>query len=319
MSLPLTFDLTYYHLPVMSREVVRFLNCKPGGLYVDGTLGGGGHTKEILKASDPEGKVIGIDWDEEALLASKSALKDHLSRVTMVQDNFANIKMILASLHITTVDGILLDLGVSSYHLERPERGFSFRFNTPLDMRMDRRKKWSAYHLVNELTEKELEGILWEYGEERWARRIARAVVKVRKGHPITTTGELAGLVSSSIPKRFHPRGIHPATRTFQALRIAVNEELENLRKAIGDGIDVLSRGGRMVIISFHSLEDRIVKRSFRSMERGCICPPGIPRCVCGREPLAKVITHRPITPTPEEVSSNPRARGARLRALERL
>ncbi|MBI5286583.1 MAG: 16S rRNA (cytosine(1402)-N(4))-methyltransferase RsmH, partial [Deltaproteobacteria bacterium] len=241
----------------MSREVVRLLKCKPGGLYVDGTIGGGGHAEEILRATGLTGKVIGIDWDEEALLASRERLKGYRSRVTLVHDNFANIKKILTGLHITSVDGILLDLGVSSHHLERPERGFSFRFDTPLDMRMDRRQKKTAYHLVNGLSEGELEQVLWRYGEERWARQIARAIVRARKDHTITTTKELADLVSSAIPSRFHPRDIHPATRTFQALRIAVNGELENLKRAIEDGVKVLSREGRMGIISFHSLEDR--------------------------------------------------------------
>lgn len=309
----------FRHFPVMPEEVVKFLACKHGRIYVDGTVGGGGHTIAILNAVAPGGSVIGIDWDEDAIQAAMERLKDYSKSLTLVRENFANIKKVMGDLNIKNVDGILLDLGVSSYHLERPDRGFSFRFDAPLDMRMDKRQKTTAYNIVNELSMKELEKIIREYGEERWAKRIAGSIIEKRRYGPISTTKELSNLVFFAIPKKFHPRDIHPATRTFQAIRIAVNDELNNLKKAVDDGVGLLGLGGRMVVISFHSLEDRIVKGSFKRFEKGCVCPDDFPKCVCGKKSKLKVITKKPVLPSLGEISKNPRARSARLRAAERI
>jgi 16S rRNA (cytosine1402-N4)-methyltransferase len=305
------------HLPVMPGEVVRYLGCKPGGSYVDGTLGGGGHTLEILKATGPGGRVIGIDRDGDAIAAAERVLEPYTDRVLILRENFKDIKALLSARGIDKVDGIVLDLGVSSFQLERPERGFSFRFDTRLDMRMDRTQELTAYELVNELPPAELERIIRTYGEERRARQISRAIERARLLKPIETTGELARIVLEVVSKR--PGKIHPATKVFQALRIAVNDELENLKVGLGDSVETLGRGGRMVVISFHSLEDRIVKNFFRDLSRGCVCPPRIPKCVCGKKPSVRLLTRKALTPTPREIDTNPRARSARLRAIEKL
>jgi 16S rRNA (cytosine1402-N4)-methyltransferase len=312
----------FWHLPVMPMEVVRFLGCGPGGIYVDGTLGGGGHTLEILKATAPDGRVIGIDRDGDAIASAARFLEPYAERVLILKENFKEIKTVLARNNtrgIDRVDGIVLDLGVSSYQLEMPNRGFSFRFDARLDMRMDRTQELTAYELVNGLAPSELERILRAYGEERRARRIARAIERARAQKPVETTGELARIVLEAVPTRPGPTRVHPATKVFQALRIAVNDELENLKVGISEGLETLRRGGRMVVISFHSLEDRIVKHSFRDLSTGCVCPPRIPRCVCGLKPSVRLLTRRAVTPTPREIKTNPRARSARLRAVEKL
>ncbi|MBI5682558.1 MAG: 16S rRNA (cytosine(1402)-N(4))-methyltransferase RsmH [Deltaproteobacteria bacterium] len=311
--------MDFEHTSVLSGEVVRFLNCSPGNTYVDGTLGGGGHTLNILNAIKPDGKVIGIDWDEDAVLAAEKRLIEDISRVTIIRGNFADIKSILEEHHVIEVNGILLDLGVSSYHFEKPERGFSFRHEGYLDMRMDRTKGTSACDLVNGLSEQDLGDVIYQYGEERWARRIAKKIVEKRRVCKITTTKELADIVYSAIPVRYHPTSIHPATKTFQAIRIKVNNELENLKRAIDEGVSLLAHEGRFVVISYHSLEDRIVKERFRSLEKVCICPPDLPMCICERVPLVKVITKKPVIPSETEIKNNPRARSAKMRAAERI
>jgi 16S rRNA (cytosine1402-N4)-methyltransferase len=303
----------------MPSEVIRFLGCRPGGIYVDGTVGGGGHTLGILKAAGPGGRVIGFDRDGEAVAAAGRLLEDYSERCTLLRENFKDIKAVLQALGIDKVDGVVLDLGVSSYQLESPERGFSFRFDTRLDMRMDRGQELSAYELVNGSTGEELERILRTYGEVRGARRVSRAIERARAIRPVTTTGELARIVEEAAPPVRAPRRVHPATKVFQALRIAVNDELKNLEAGIKDGHEALRAGGRLVVISFHSLEDRIVKRFFRHLEKGCVCPPRLPECVCGLKPSARLLTRRAVKPKPYEIEANPRARSARLRAVEKI
>lgn len=308
-----------FHQPVMIKEVVESLRCRAGGIYVDGTVGGGGHAYEILEQSAPEGMLIGIDRDKEALGEAESRLRGFGRRKVLVKGNFVDIAAILAGLNIKFVDGILLDLGVSSHQLEEARRGFSFAQEAPLDMRMDSDQGFSAGDLVNNFTESELAKIIRDYGEERMAGRIARAIVRKRSRAPIMTTTELAALVRQAVPAAYGRQRIHPATRTFQAIRIAVNDELVDLPRAIRSGIGVLSGGGRFSIIAFHSLEDRIVKNEFRLGEGGCTCPPRLPVCICQRQAVLKVLTKKPLRPGLEELDCNPRARSARLRTAERI
>ncbi len=316
----LDFAEGVFHRPVMVDEVVGHLVVDPDGVYVDGTLGGGGHCEAILRRLSDRGRVIGIDWDEEAIdVARKRLIPFDGERLYIVRANFVEMGEVVKDLGFDRVDGILLDLGLSSMHLEKEGRGFSFLRDEPLDMRMDRRNPLTAFKVVNQYREEELERIFREYGEERWAKRIARAICRRREEGEIRTTADLAGIVSSAIPRRYHPKKIHPATRVFQALRIAVNDELNNLKRAIEEGVEILKPSGRFCIISFHSLEDRIVKEMFRDLERGCTCPPGLPRCVCGRVQRLRIITRRPIRPSEEEIRANPRARSARLRVAERV
>lgn len=308
----------FSHLSVMPEDSVRLLGCSKKGIYVDGTLGGGGHTAEILRAN-PDNRVIGIDRDIDALKAAGEFLKPFGDRVSFVRDDFRNIKNVVEGFGAGPVDGVILDVGVSSYQLDSAERGFSFRMDAPLDMRMDTRQAETAASLVNSLDEEGLARIFREFGEEAFAWRIAKAIVAGRARGPIETTGELVDIVLFAIPKKFHGKRIHPATKVFQALRIAVNDELESLKQGVNGGMGVLKEGGRMVVISFHSLEDRIVKNAFREASTGCVCPPKFPICVCGHKPAVKLLTRKAATASVEEIEKNPRARSAKLRAIEVL
>jgi 16S rRNA (cytosine1402-N4)-methyltransferase len=303
----------------MSSEVLFYLAPQPGRIYVDGTLGGGGHTLQILEASAPDGVVIGFDRDAEAIRAASAKLAPYGNRVCLFQNNFAEMAEKLAEIGIKGIDGVLLDLGVSSFQLDKAERGFSFQQDAPLDMRMDDTSGMSAADLVNDLSEQELAKIIRNFGEERWAVRIASRIVQARKDAPVRTTGQLAEIVKGAIPRAKWEDRLHPATRTFQALRIAVNDELTSLEKGLKAGIKMLNRGGRVVVISFHSLEDRIVKNIFRDFAAGCVCHKDVPVCICGRIPQIKKITGKPILPSSGEVLSNPRSRSAKLRVAEKL
>ncbi|MDD5711297.1 MAG: 16S rRNA (cytosine(1402)-N(4))-methyltransferase RsmH [Smithellaceae bacterium] len=311
--------MTFYHQPIMAREVVASLNCKRGGIYVDGTVGGGGHSLAILKATEPDGIVIGIDTDDEAIAFASERLCFFGDRARLRKANFSSLDRVLDDMDIRQVDGIILDVGVSSHQLESASRGFSFALEGPLDMRMDTANTTTAAHIVNNHPEEELKRIIREYGEEPMARRIARAIVIRRQTAPIETTAELASLIASAISGRRARTKIHPATKTFQALRIAVNDELSNLSRSLTVGVERLLKDGRFSVITFHSLEDRIVKETFRSWEGECVCPPDLPVCNCTREAKARVITRKPIVPQPEEIASNPRARSAKLRTAARI
>jgi len=303
----------------MQREVIESLHCRPGGIYVDGTVGGGGHACEILRITAPDGVLIGIDVDDDALHASEEQLKPFGDRKILVKGNFADIHIILENLNIKEVDGILLDLGVSSYQLKTADRGFSFSLNAALDMRMDQSRGPCAYDIINTFPEKDLERIIRDYGEEIMAERVVKMITARRKLSPIKTTADLAGIIVKALPARFRSQKIHPATKTFQAIRIYVNNELLNLYDAINNGVNILKKSGRFSILSFHSLEDRIVKNSFRSWEKGCICPSNFPLCTCHRNAMLKVVTRRPVTPQTSEIAANPRARSAKLRTAERI
>jgi len=308
-----------FHTPVMLERVLQSLRCKPGGIYVDGTLGGGGHARAILENTAPDGLLIGIDRDDDALLESEKRLQPFGQRKILIKGNFADIGEILTNLNIRKVDGILLDLGVSSHQLDTADRGFSFSLDAPLDMRMDQSSRYRAYDLVNLSPEKELRKVIRDYGEEPMAGRIARAILAKRASAPIRTTIELADVVCRAVRRQGVRKKVHPATRTFQAIRIAVNQELSNLSTAMDAGIDQLGQGGRFSIISFHSLEDRIVKETFRSREGRCQCPPGLPVCQCQREAKLRVLTRKPLRPEADESETNPRARSARLRTAEKI
>ncbi|MFH1028256.1 MAG: 16S rRNA (cytosine(1402)-N(4))-methyltransferase RsmH [Pseudomonadota bacterium] len=308
----------FRHLSVMPEEVIRFPAPGDSKTYLDGTLGGGGHSLLILENA-PNALLVGIDRDQAALAAAGKRLAAFGDRFRPVHGDFAGLAGHLETLGISALDGFILDLGVSSHQLDTGQRGFSFQQDAPLDMRMDTSRGETAADLLNDLPEQELERIIGEYGEERWARRIAAFIVNARNESPITTTFQLVDIIKGAVPKAKWDERIHPATRTFQGLRIAVNHELESLERGMRAALDLLKPGGRGVIISFHSLEDRIVKHIFREYAEGCTCPRQLPLCVCGKQPRVKVLTGRPATATQQETDENPRARSAKLRAVEKL
>lgn len=308
--------MEFHHISVLLWECIENLNIKPDGIYVDGTMGGGGHSLEIAKKLTT-GRLIAIDQDLNAHKAAKERLKEHLDKVTFIHDNFSNIATILDNLGIDAIDGMLMDIGVSSHQLDEAERGFSYQHDAPLDMRMDATKPFSAYEVVNGYDEDEINRIIFTYGEDRWAKRIAQFIVNERKQKPIETTLELVDVIKKAVPKGARKDGPHPAKRTFQAIRIEVNGELDVLKKAIDDVSDKLNDGGRLCIITFHSLEDRIVKEAFRKQENPCVCPPQFPICVCKLKQTGKVITRKPIVASDEELEVNHRSRSAKLRVLE--
>lgn len=309
--------MEFSHKPVLFDETIEGLNIEESGIYVDCTLGGGGHTLEISKHCQ-KGKVIAIDQDEEAIENFKLKF-DSISNVIPVRNNFKNIVEVLDSLKINGIDGALIDLGVSSYQLDNPERGFSYMNDAPLDMRMDSSQKVTARHIVNGYTEEELRRIISEYGEEKWAARIAKFIVEERNTYFIDTTGQLVDIIKKAIPKAARRDGPHPAKRTFQAIRIEVNKELEIIEQAIEDLASKMNPNGRLCIITFHSLEDRIVKNKFKELERSCICPPGQPICNCNKKKEVNIITRKPIIPSLEEIEANPRSRSAKLRIIEKI
>ncbi len=310
--------MTFQHYSVLLKETIEGLNIKEDGIYVDGTLGGGGHALEVAKRLSKEGRLIGIDQDEAAIQAAGERLKDYKDRVTIVRSNYEQMQDVLKQLEIQGVDGIYLDLGVSSYQLDEADRGFSYRFDAPLDMRMDQRNPITAADIVNDYTEQELFRMIRDYGEDRFAQNIAKHIVKYRENKRIETTLELSDIISGAIPARIRATGGHPAKRTFQAIRIELNRELDVLENTIDSMIDSLNEGGRLCIITFHSLEDRIVKNKFKNAENPCICPPDFPVCTCGRVSKGKVITRKAILPSKEELEENRRSQSAKLRIFEK-
>jgi len=305
----------------MLDECIDYLNIRANGVYVDATLGGAGHSSEILKRLGPEGLLIGIDQDQDAIRAAGQKLENVQTqgRYVLYHTNFEKIREVIGMQKLKAVDGVLMDLGVSSYQLDEGERGFSYQQDAPLDMRMNKSEEMDAAWVVNNLSREELTRIIREYGEEKWASRIAEFIVKSRETQKITTTGQLVDIIKAAIPAAARREGPHPAKRTFQAIRIAVNRELEVLEKTLGEIIDFLNPGGRLAVITFHSLEDRIVKQIFKDKAQGCICPGDFPKCVCGRTPQIRILTRKPVTPSEDELERNPRARSAKLRVAEKL
>lgn len=310
--------MEFSHVSVLLKECIEGLNIKEDGVYLDGTLGGAGHSGEIVKHLGDKGSLIGVDQDLNAINASKEKLKEY-KNVIYVHNNFSQVKNILDSLNIVGLDGMLLDLGVSSHQLDVPERGFSYMNDAPLDMRMDMTSDFSALDVVNDYSKDELARVIKDFGEEKWASRIAEFITRERSKKTIETTFELVDIIKAAIPASARREGPHPAKRTFQAIRIEVNKEIEILEKAVNDSIDVLNPGGRLCIITFHSLEDRIVKNVFKSRENPCTCPPSFPVCVCNKKPDIKIITKKPVVPTVTELDTNPRSRSAKLRIAEKI
>lgn len=310
--------MAFRHTSVLLEETVGGLAVKPDGIYVDATLGGGGHAYEVCKRLNNKGSFIGIDQDAAAIEAASARLLDFGERVTIIRSNYCDMKPRLHEIGIDKVDGIILDLGVSSYQLDTAERGFSYRVDAPLDMRMDRRQKMTAKDIVNEYSEMDLFRIIRDYGEDKFAKNIAKHIVLEREKGPIETTGQLIEIIKRAIPMKFQKTAGHPAKRTFQAIRIELNRELEVLRESLDDMIELLNKDGRICIITFHSLEDRIVKGIFRKNENPCTCPPHFPVCVCGNESKGRVITRKPILPSAEELEENSRSKSAKLRIFER-
>lgn len=311
--------MEFHHISVLLDECIDNLNIKPDGVYVDCTMGGAGHSKEIVKRLSKDGLFIGFDQDISAINTAKERLSEYSDRVKFVHSNFQNLKNELEKIGVYKVDGVLADLGVSSHQLDEADRGFSYMQDAPLDMRMDIRCSFSAYDVVNTYSEAELSKIIKDYGEDNWAKRIAKFIVEGRKEKNIETTGELVEIIKKAIPKKARIDGPHPAKRTFQAIRIEVNNELGVITEMIDDAASIMNEGGRICIITFHSLEDRIVKNAFRDLATDCICPPHIPICQCDKEALVKVITRKPILPTDKEIEENPRSRSAKLRVAERI
>lgn len=311
--------MEFKHKSVLLYETVDELNIKPDGIYVDGTLGGGGHSYEIAGRLSEGGRLIGIDQDEDAIKAASKRLEPYMDRVTIVRNNYCNMDKVLDELGIDKVDGIMLDLGVSSYQLDAADRGFTYNVDTALDMRMDQRQEITAKDIVNEYSEFDLYRIIRDYGEDRFAKNIAKHIVAARQEKPIETTFELNDIIKAAIPMKVMATGGHPSKRTYQAIRIELNKELEVLENSIDMMIDRLKPEGRLCIITFHSLEDRIVKTRFRNNENPCTCPPSFPACVCGKVPKGRVITRKPVVPTDEEINENSRSKSSKLRVFERV
>ncbi len=310
--------MEFNHVSVLLNECIENLNIKEDGVYVDCTMGGAGHSKEIVKRLSDKGLFIGFDQDKNAIATAKERLSEYSDRVKFVHSNFENIKEELEKLGIEKIDGVLADLGVSSHQLDEADRGFSYMHDAPLDMRMDVRQSFSAYDVVNTYSEEDLARIIRDYGEDNWAKRIAKFIVEERKEKTIENTGELVEIIKKAIPKKARIDGPHPAKRTFQAIRIEVNNELGVINKMIRDAVSMMNKGGRVCIITFHSLEDRIVKNEFKDLSLSCVCPPALPICQCDKVSEVKVITRKPILPSDEEIEINPRARSAKLRVAEK-
>lgn len=311
--------MEFSHVSVLLKETVEQLNIRPDGIYVDGTLGGGGHAYEVLRRLSPKGRLIGIDQDADAIKAAGERLLEFGSRVTIVRSNYCNMRLELQKLGIDRVDGILLDLGVSSFQLDSAERGFTYREDASLDMRMDRRQAKTARDIVNEYSEQELFRVIRDYGEDKFAKNIAKHIAAARAIKPIETTGELVEIIRRAIPAKVRMNGGHPAKKTFQAIRIELNGELEVLKNSLDDMIDLLKPGGRICVITFHSLEDRMVKTIFKTNENPCTCPSHFPVCVCGNKPKGRLAVKKPIVPGEEELTKNKRSKSSKLRVFERI